>query len=75
MLSEAGQQKLKESAALITRVGGMGGPASLMLTMAGVIVRRRDQNRILYTLRDERVRTMIEFLRVEFMETEQKALV
>ena len=46
-----------------------------MLTMAGVIVRRRDQNRILYTLRDERVRTMIEFLRVEFMETEQKALV
>lgn len=36
VLSEAGQQKLKESAALITRVGGMGGPASLMLTMAGV---------------------------------------
>jgi len=46
-----------------------------MLTMAGVIVRRRDQNRILYSLQDERIRTMIEFLRVEFLESEQKALV
>ncbi len=36
VLSEAEQLKLKNSAALITRVGGMGGPASLALTMAGV---------------------------------------
>ena len=44
-----------------------------MLTMAGVIVRRRDQTHILYTLKDERLRKMIEFLRVEFMESERKA--
>ncbi len=31
-----GQLRLKSSSALITRVGGMGGPASLMLAMAGV---------------------------------------
>jgi molybdopterin/thiamine biosynthesis adenylyltransferase len=36
VLSEDGQKRLKASAAFITRVGGMGGPASLMLTMAGV---------------------------------------
>ena len=36
VLSEEGQQRLKESTALITRVGGMGGPAAQMLTMAGV---------------------------------------
>ncbi|QDU94426.1 HesA/MoeB/ThiF family protein [Lignipirellula cremea] len=36
VLSLAGQQRLKNSAALITRVGGMGGPAAQMLTMAGV---------------------------------------
>ena len=36
VLSEEGQQRLKASTALITRVGGMGGPAALMLTMAGV---------------------------------------
>jgi molybdopterin-synthase adenylyltransferase len=36
ILSEQGQQRLKASTALITRVGGMGGPAALMLTMAGV---------------------------------------
>ena len=46
-----------------------------MLTMAGVIVRRREQNRILYTLKDARIRTMIEFLRVQFLESEQKVLV
>jgi DNA-binding transcriptional ArsR family regulator len=46
-----------------------------MLTMAGVIVRRRDHNRILYTLRDERIRTMVEFLRVQFVESEQEAIV
>lgn len=36
VLSWEGQQRLKESTALISRVGGMGGPAALMLTMAGV---------------------------------------
>ena len=36
MLSVAGQQRLKDSTALVTRAGGMGGPAALMLTMAGV---------------------------------------
>ena len=36
VLSEAGQLSLRRSTALVTRVGGMGGPAALMLTMAGV---------------------------------------
>lgn len=36
VLSLAGQQRLKGSTALVTRVGGMGGPAALMLAMAGV---------------------------------------
>jgi molybdopterin-synthase adenylyltransferase len=36
VLSVAEQERLKQSTALITRVGGMGGPAALMLTMAGV---------------------------------------
>ena len=36
VLSEAQQAKLKASTVLVTRVGGMGGPAAQMLTMAGV---------------------------------------
>ncbi len=36
VLSHAGQSRLKRSAALVTRVGGMGGPAALCLAMAGV---------------------------------------
>ncbi len=36
VLSADGQARLKKSVALVTRVGGMGGPASLMLAMAGV---------------------------------------
>ncbi len=36
VLSEQGQLRLKQSTALVTRVGGMGGPAALMLAMAGV---------------------------------------
>ncbi len=36
VLNVHGQQLLKGSTALITRVGGMGGPAAQMLTMAGV---------------------------------------
>jgi molybdopterin/thiamine biosynthesis adenylyltransferase len=36
VLSPEGQLRLKNATALVTRVGGMGGPAALMLTMAGV---------------------------------------
>lgn len=36
VLSEAGQLRLKQATVLITRVGGMGGPAAQMLTMGGV---------------------------------------
>ena len=36
VLSEQGQLQLKQSTVLVTRVGGMGGPAALMLAMAGV---------------------------------------
>jgi molybdopterin/thiamine biosynthesis adenylyltransferase len=36
VLSFEGQLRLKHATALVTRVGGMGGPASQMLTMAGV---------------------------------------
>ncbi len=36
VLTVAGQERLKRASALITRVGGMGGPAALMLTMGGV---------------------------------------
>jgi len=36
VLSEEGQAKLKGATALVTRVGGMGGPAALDLVMAGV---------------------------------------
>lgn len=46
-----------------------------MLTMAGVIERRRDQTRILYTLKDKRIRRMVNFLRVQFMEPKKDALV
>jgi molybdopterin/thiamine biosynthesis adenylyltransferase len=36
VLSAEGQLRLKNSAALVTRTGGMGGPAALSLVMAGV---------------------------------------
>ena len=36
VLSPEGQARLKRSVAFVTRAGGMGGPAALMLTMAGV---------------------------------------
>ena len=36
VLTLEGQQRLKQSTALVTRAGGMGGPAALMLTLAGV---------------------------------------
>jgi molybdopterin-synthase adenylyltransferase len=36
VLTEAGQRRLKAATALVTRVGGLGGPAALSLVMAGV---------------------------------------
>ena len=36
VLSLDGQARLRDSTVFVTRVGGMGGPAALMLTMAGV---------------------------------------
>ena len=36
VLSDEGQQRLKAATALVTRVGGLGGPAALALAMAGV---------------------------------------
>lgn len=36
VLTRDGQRRLKNSAALVTRAGGMGGPAALALVMAGV---------------------------------------
>ena len=38
-----------------------------MLTMGGLIIKRRDQQRILYTVGDERVRHLVEYLRAEFL--------
>jgi molybdopterin/thiamine biosynthesis adenylyltransferase len=35
VLSEEGQRRLKGAAALVTRVGGLGGPAALSLVAAG----------------------------------------
>ena len=36
VLTEEGQLRLKQSTAFVARAGGMGGPAALMLTMAGI---------------------------------------
>jgi len=36
VLTHDGQQRLKAATVLVTRAGGMGGPAALMLTMGGV---------------------------------------
>jgi len=36
VLTREGQTRLKNSAALVARVGGMGGPAALALVLAGV---------------------------------------
>jgi molybdopterin/thiamine biosynthesis adenylyltransferase len=36
VLTREGQQRLKQATVLVTRVGGMGGPAAVSLTMAGV---------------------------------------
>ena len=36
VLTEAGQRQLRDATVLVSRVGGMGGPAALMMAMAGV---------------------------------------
>jgi molybdopterin/thiamine biosynthesis adenylyltransferase len=36
VLSREGQQRLRNSAVFVARVGGMGGPAAMMLAMAGI---------------------------------------
>lgn len=36
VLTPEGQQRLRDATALVARVGGMGGPAALMLAMAGI---------------------------------------
>ena len=39
-----------------------------MLTLAGLITKRRDQKKILYQVSDERVRHLVEYLRTEFLD-------
>jgi DNA-binding transcriptional ArsR family regulator len=41
-----------------------------MLTLSGVIERRRETQRILYRLKDKRVGTMIQFLQKQFLNGE-----
>lgn len=43
-----------------------------MLAMAGVITRRRDGTHIRYTLTDDRIRNMIDYLRVQFLERQEE---
>ncbi len=43
-----------------------------MLTLSGVIERRRENQRILYRLKDKRVGTMIRFLQEHFLNGEMK---
>ena len=41
-----------------------------MLRLSGVVKKRRDKKQILYSLSDEKIARMIEFLRSEFLENE-----
>ncbi len=43
-----------------------------MLALAGIIERRRENQRILYRLKDKRVGTMIQFLQEQFLNGESK---
>jgi DNA-binding transcriptional ArsR family regulator len=43
-----------------------------ILTLSGVIERRRENQRILYSLKDKRVGNMIQFLQVQFLNGEMK---
>ena len=43
-----------------------------MLTLSGIIERRREEQRILYSLKDKRMRKMIQFLQRQFLNGELK---
>jgi DNA-binding transcriptional ArsR family regulator len=43
-----------------------------MLTLSGVIERRREDQRILYRLKDERIGSLIEYLQKQFINGEPK---
>ena len=43
-----------------------------ILTLSDVIERRRDNHHILYRLKDERVRNLVEFLQEQFVKGETK---
>jgi DNA-binding transcriptional ArsR family regulator len=43
-----------------------------MLTLSGVIERRRENQRMLYRLKDKRVGTMIQFLQEQFLNGESR---
>ena len=43
-----------------------------MLTLSGVLERRRQNQRILYSLKDQRVRNMIQFLQEQFLNGQQQ---
>jgi DNA-binding transcriptional ArsR family regulator len=44
-----------------------------ILSLAGLIERRRDQKNILYSLKDPRIRLMIEFFREQFLSAKTKS--
>ncbi len=44
-----------------------------VLTLAGIIERRRLKRQILYTLKDERVKDLIQFLQQQFLNAESNA--
>lgn len=39
-----------------------------MLTLAGILQKRREEKRILYSLRDQRLRGLVKFLSAQFMD-------
>ena len=44
-----------------------------ILTLAGLIERRREEKRIIYSLKDERIRDMIDYFRAQFLSPKCKA--
>ena len=42
-----------------------------MLTLAGLVEKRRESRRVFYTLKDEKTRALIDFLEAQFMEVSQ----
>jgi DNA-binding transcriptional ArsR family regulator len=62
----------------IVEVLGKGKPSNVsqqlkILTLAGLLNRRREGRQILYVLADDRLRDMVEFLRDRFLDPEVKA--